>query len=77
VNAVTPVRVVVVLAFCVLTHLIYSVITLPLRPAITPMFESADTWAGALDKGFSLVALAIGLRGAFAICRRLWPANPA
>ena len=73
-NAFVLVRaLVVVLVFPVFTHLIYSVITLPLRPALTPLFERADTGAETLDRVFSVVALLVALRGAFAICRRLWP----
>jgi len=74
VNAVVLVRaLVVVLVFPVFTHLIYKVITLPLRPALTPFFERADAGAEMWDRAFSVLALLAGLRGAFAICRRLWP----
>ena len=73
-NAVVLVRALVVaLVFPVFTHLIYKVITLPLRPALTPFFERADTGAEMWDRAFSVVALLVALRGAFAICRRLWP----
>ena len=73
-NSVVLVRAVVVaLVFPVLTHLIYKVITLPLRPALTPFFERADAGAELWDRAFSVVALLVALRGAFAICRRLWP----
>ena len=72
-NAVTLVRALVVVVFPMVAHVIYSVITLPLRPALTPFFEQADAWAETLDRAFSVVALLIALRGAFVICRRLWP----
>ena len=72
-NSVMLARGIVVVAFVVFTHLIYSVITLPLRPALTPMFESMDAWALTLDRAFSVVALLIALRVAYGICRRLWP----
>ena len=73
-NAVVLVRALVVaLVFPVFTHLIYKVITLPLRPALMPFFEQADVRAEMWDRAFSIVALLIALRGAFAICRRLWP----
>lgn len=64
---------IVVVAFPVVAHIIYSVITLPLRPALTPFFERADARAEMWDRAFSVVALLVALRGAFAICRRLWP----
>ena len=73
-NAVVLVRALVVaLVFPVFTHLIYSVITLPLRPALMPFFEQADARAEMWDRAFTIVALLAALRGAFAICRRLWP----
>ena len=64
---------IVVVAFPVFAHIFYSVITLPLRPALTPFFERADAGAEMWDRAFSVLALLAALRGAFAICRRLWP----
>jgi len=64
---------IVVVAFPVVAHIFYSIITLPLRPALTPFFEQAEARAEMYDRAFSVVALLIALRGAFAICRRLWP----
>ena len=73
-NVVTVVRaLIVVLVFPASTHLLFIAGTWPLRSTLTPIFERAGEWADMLDKGFSLAVLALALRGAYLLCRRIWP----
>lgn len=63
------------LIFPVLVHLLFTVLTVPLRPVLTPIFETAGARADLLGKGFVVACFVLAVRGAFGLCRRLWP-NP-
>jgi hypothetical protein len=70
----TIVKALIVLGvFPVFAHLIFTVVTVPLRPALAPLFEEAGGWSGLLDKGFVIGTIVLAMRASFAVCRRLWP----
>ena len=65
--------VIVLVVFPVFVHLIFTVVNLPLRPALAPVLEMAGSWSELLDKGVVVVAFLVAVGVSAAICRRLWP----
>ena len=56
--------VIVLVVFPVFVHLIFTVVNLPLRPALAPVLEMAGSWSELLDKGRCGRGL-LGRRGCF------------
>ena len=75
-NGPTIVKALIVLVvFPVFVHLIFTVVTVPLRPVLAPMFESVGSSSELLSKGFVVASVVLAVRGSVAVCRRLWPSR--
>ena len=66
--------IIVLVAFPVLVHAVFTVVSLVLGivlPAVLPM---AGSWSELLSKAVVVATFLLAVRFAFGVCRRLWPA---
>jgi hypothetical protein len=65
--------IIVLVAFPVLVHAVYTVVTMLLNLMLPAVLGLAGSWSGMLGKAAVVVAFLIAVRFAFGVCRRLWP----
>jgi hypothetical protein len=75
VNASMAAKVIIVLvAFPVLVHAIFTVSTMLLGAMLPSVLATAGGWSEILSKGAIVATFLVAVRFAFGVCRRLWPA---
>jgi hypothetical protein len=68
-------KVVIVLgAFPVLVHAVFTVGTMLVNALLPVVLEMAGGWAEIVSKGLIVATFLVAVRFAFGVCRRLWPA---
>jgi hypothetical protein len=65
--------IIVLVAFPVLVHAVYTVVTMLLNLMLPAVLGLAGSWSEMLGKAAIVVAFLIAVRFAFGVCRRLWP----
>jgi hypothetical protein len=73
-RAVVARTIIVLVAFPVLVHASYTVVTVVLERALPLMVAAAGDWSDMLGKAMLVAAALIAVRFAFGVCRRMWPA---
>ena len=65
--------IIVLVAFPVLVHATYSVVTVVFERALPLMVALAGDWSDILGKAMLVAAALLAVRVAFGVCRRMWP----
>jgi hypothetical protein len=65
--------VIVLVAFPVLVHAIYSIGTLVLGLMLPQLLAMAGSWAEVARKGMIGGTFLVAVRASFGVCRRMWP----
>lgn len=65
--------IIVLVAFPVLVHASFSVMTVLLERVLPLMVAMAGDWSDMLGKAMLVAAVLIAVRFAFGVCRRMWP----
>jgi hypothetical protein len=65
--------IIVLLAFPVLAHAIFTAVTIVLGLLLPTLLPMAGSWAEWVRKGAIGATVLVSLRGSFGVCRRLWP----
>lgn len=73
-GAVVAKTIIVLVAFPVLVHASFSVVTMLLERVLPPMLAMAGDWSDVLGKALLVATILIAVRFAFGVCRRMWPA---
>jgi hypothetical protein len=66
--------IIVLVAFPVLVHAVFTVTTLLLGLMLPQLLAAAGNWSEVLSKAVVVATFLIAVRIAFGVCRRLWPA---
>jgi hypothetical protein len=66
--------IIVLVAFPVLVHASFSVVTMLLDRVLPPVLAMAGDWSDILGKALLVAVSLIAVRFAFGVCRRMWPA---
>ena len=69
--------VIVLVAFPVLVHAIFTGTTLLLGLILPQVLPMAGSWADLLGKGVIVATFLLAARASFGVCRRIWPAPAA
>jgi hypothetical protein len=65
--------VIVLLAFPVLVHAIFTLTTLVLGPVLPSLLPLAGSWADLSSKAVVVAIFLVAVRVSFGVCRRMWP----
>jgi hypothetical protein len=66
---------IVLVAFPVFAHAIFTVVMMVLRLMLTSVLPMAGSWSAMVGKAVLVAAFVIAVRISFGVCRRLWPAT--
>jgi len=69
----TIAKIIVVAAFLMFTHVIYTVVTFLLGFMLPQVLETAGSWSEILRKGAVGATILVAARASFGVCRRMWP----
>jgi len=72
-GAVVAKAMIVLVAFPVLVHATFSVVTMLLDRVLPHVLARAGDWSEMLGRAMLVAAVLIALRFAFGVCRRMWP----
>jgi ABC-type branched-subunit amino acid transport system permease subunit len=64
---------IVVVAFPVLGHAIFSILSIALGVILPAVLPLVGSWSELLQRGAMLVIVLIAAHTSFRVCRRLWP----
>jgi hypothetical protein len=65
--------VIVLVAFPVLVHAIFTGTTMLLGLMLPQLLPMAGSWSELLGKGVIVATFLLALRASFGVCRRIWP----
>jgi hypothetical protein len=66
--------IIVLVAFPVLVHAIFTGVTMLLGPVLPSILSLVPDWSTALHKTLLVATFLLAVRVSFGVCRRLWPA---
>ncbi len=69
--------IIVLVAFPVLIHLIFTGATMLLGLMLPQVLPMAGSWSELLGKGVIVATFLLAVRGSFGVCRRMWPTSVA
>ena len=69
--------VIVLVAFPVLVHAIFTGTTMLLGLMLPQLLPMAGGWSELLGKGVIVATFLLALRASFGVCRRIWPTAAA
>jgi hypothetical protein len=69
--------IIVLVAFPVLVHAIYTGATMLLGLMLPQVLPIAGSWSELLGKGVIVATFLLAVRGSFGVCRRMWPTSAA
>ena len=69
--------VIVLVAFPVLVHAIFTGTTMLLGLMLPQLLPMAGSWSELLGKGVIVATFLLALRASFGVCRRIWPTAAA
>jgi cyanate permease len=62
--------------FPLVGHAIYTMVSLVLGFMLPVILEQAKNWSQIVRKSLVVATVLVAARGAFGVCRRLWPTTP-
>jgi hypothetical protein len=65
--------IIVLVAFPVLVHASFSVVTMLVERVLPPVLAMAGDWSDVLGKALPVATVLIAVRIAFGVCRSMWP----
>jgi hypothetical protein len=65
--------VILLVAFPVLVHAIFTVTSLVLGPVLPSVLPLAGTWSDLAGKAVVVATFLVAVRVSFGVCRRMWP----
>jgi hypothetical protein len=65
--------VIVLVAFPVLVHAIFTLTSLVLGPVLPSLLPLAGDWSDLAGKGVIVATFLVAVRVSFGVCRRMWP----
>ena len=65
--------IIVLVAFPVLVHAIFTVVTMVLGLILPALLARADDWSDLVHKAVIVATFLLAMRGSYGVCRRLWP----
>jgi hypothetical protein len=68
--------IIVLVAFPVLVHAIFTVVTMVLGLILPALFARAGDWSDLLHKAVIVATFLLAVRCSYAVCLRLWPVAP-
>ena len=68
--------VIALVVFPLVGHAIYTMVSLVLGLMLPIILEQAKTWSQVVRKSLLVATVLVAARGAFGVCRRLWPTTP-
>ena len=74
-GAIAAKAVIVLGAFPVIAHAIFTGMTMLLGAVLDSVLELVGGWSGLLSAGVTVGSLLFALRCSFSVCKRLWPAG--
>ena len=69
--------VIVLVAFPVLAHAIFTGTSMLLGLMLPQVLPMAGSWSELLGKGVIAATFLLAVRGSFGVCRRMWPTSAA
>ena len=66
---------IVLVAFPVFAHAIFTVVTMVLRLMLPSLLAMAGSWSEMVGTATLVAAFLIAVRASLGVCRRLWPAT--
>jgi len=69
--------VIVLIAFPVLVHAIFTGTTMLLGLILPQVLPMAGSWSELLGKGVIVATFLLAVRASFGVCRRIWPTSAA
>jgi hypothetical protein len=69
--------IIVLVAFPVLVHAIYTGATMLLGLMLPQVLPMAGSWSELLGQGVIVATFLLAVRGSFGVCRRMWPTSVA
>lgn len=69
--------IIVLIAFPVLVHAIFTGTTMLLGLMLPQVLPMAGSWSKLLGKGVIVATFLLAVRASFGVCRRIWPAPAA
>jgi hypothetical protein len=69
--------IIVLVAFPVLVHAIYTGATMLLGLMLPQVLPMAGSWSELFGKGVIVATFLLAVRGSFGVCRRMWPTSVA
>jgi hypothetical protein len=69
--------VIVLVAFPVLAHAIFTGASMLLGLMLPQVLPMAGSWSELLGKGVLIATFLLAVRGSFGVCRRMWPTSAA
>ena len=69
--------IIVLVAFPVLAHAIFTGTTLLLGLMLPQVLPMAGSWSELLGKGVLIATFLLAVRASFGVCRRIWPTSAA
>jgi hypothetical protein len=65
--------IIALVAFPVLAHAIFTIVSLLLGFMLPSMLSMAGSWSEMLGKGVVIATFLVAVWASFGVCRRLWP----
>ncbi|HEU4368142.1 MAG TPA: hypothetical protein VFV05_07955 [Methylomirabilota bacterium] len=65
--------IIVLVAFPVIGHATFTILTLLLSPVLPSVMALAANWSEPLGKAMTAATLLVAAATSFGVCRRLWP----
>lgn len=69
--------IIVLIAFPVLVHAIFTGTTMLLGLMLPQVLLMAGSWSELFGKGLIVATFLLAVRASFGVCRRIWPASAA
>ena len=69
--------IIVLIAFPVLVHAIFTGTTMLLGLMLPQVLPMAGNWSELLGKGVIVATFLLAVRASFGVCRRIWPTSAA
>lgn len=76
-EAMTAKTIIVLVAFPVLVHAIFTGTTMLLGLMLPQVLPMAGSWSDLLGKGMIVATFLLAVRASFGVCRRIWPTSAA
>ena len=76
-EAMTAKTIIVLVAFPVLVHAIFTGTTMVLGLMLPQVLPMAGSWSDLLGKGVIVATFLLAARASFGVCRRIWPTSAA